>query len=229
MLVHKISRGCGISRTSFIRILHRHKFYRTTSHFINSNMEITLTIVWNSVSLRFISYRIIISLYKSFIYWWSFLHKTWASQFEEHALLLCENSSLASPSWPSTAMEGEHLVGHNWWSCYWTALYWGIVIRTQIRTFSLSETLPLLLEDLPLQTRPSVHMVPTWRLPEHYALEARQIVNGHVPDRWMGRVGPVRWQAGSPDLTHLNLFLWDWINDKVYQEPPRGEGMSDAL
>lgn len=34
--------------------------------------------------------------------------------------------------------------------------------------------------------------------------------------QWIGRYGPVRWPARSPDLTPLDFFLWGHIKNEVY-------------
>ncbi|KAJ4451845.1 hypothetical protein ANN_03323 [Periplaneta americana] len=41
-------------------------------------------------------------------------------------------------------------------------------------------------------------------------------VNG-FESRWIGRGGPIAWQARSPDLTPLDFFLWGCMEVKVYQ------------
>ena len=35
---------------------------------------------------------------------------------------------------------------------------------------------------------------------------------------WIGRRGPIRWPARSPDLTPLDFWLWGYLKEKVYAE-----------
>ena len=42
-----------------------------------------------------------------------------------------------------------------------------------------------------------------------------------MPDRWIGRRGPVEWPARSPDLTPMDFFLWGVLKDMVYSEKPK--------
>jgi hypothetical protein len=40
--------------------------------------------------------------------------------------------------------------------------------------------------------------------------------------KWYGRGGFITWPARSPDLTPLDLFLWEYIKDLVYQTKVQG-------
>ena len=57
--------------------------------------------------------------------------------------------------------------------------------------------------------------------PPHYSLEVREYLNRKLPNQWMGRGGPISWPARSPDLTPCDYFLWSYIKDKVYRDPPQ--------
>lgn len=46
-----------------------------------------------------------------------------------------------------------------------------------------------------------------------------QLLDEKLPDSWIGRGGPTRWPARSPDLTPLDFFLWGYVKDKVYATP----------
>jgi hypothetical protein len=35
--------------------------------------------------------------------------------------------------------------------------------------------------------------------------------------RWIGRGGPIAWPPRSPDLTPLDIFLWGYVKNTVYQ------------
>ena len=50
----------------------------------------------------------------------------------------------------------------------------------------------------------------------HYANDVRDWLNAKLPDRWIGRKGPIEWPPRSPDLTPPDLFLWGYLKDKVY-------------
>ena len=54
--------------------------------------------------------------------------------------------------------------------------------------------------------------------PAHYSLMARNWLNERLPNRWIGRRGPIEWAARSPDLTPLDFFLWGYVKQKVYQQ-----------
>jgi len=39
------------------------------------------------------------------------------------------------------------------------------------------------------------------------------------PNRWIGRDGPTPWPPRSPDITHLDFFVWWYVKDKVFSTP----------
>jgi len=39
------------------------------------------------------------------------------------------------------------------------------------------------------------------------------------PNRWIGRDGLTPWPPRSPDITTLELFLWEYVKDKVFSTP----------
>ena len=39
------------------------------------------------------------------------------------------------------------------------------------------------------------------------------------PNRWIGSEGPTPWPPRSPDITHLDFFLWRYVKDKVFWTP----------
>lgn len=57
--------------------------------------------------------------------------------------------------------------------------------------------------------------------PPHFAIEVRQYLDRKLPEHWMGRGGSISWPAYSPDLTPCDYFLWGYIKDIVYRNPPR--------
>lgn len=55
--------------------------------------------------------------------------------------------------------------------------------------------------------------------PAHSAVLVRNYLNTLFGNRWIGRFGPRRWPARSPDLTMLDFFLWGAIKNEVYSKP----------
>ena len=83
----------------------------------------------------------------------------------------------------------------------------------------LSEHLPSLLENVDLATRQWM-WVQLDDVEPHYARIVREFLNNMYLQRWIGRAGPVSWPARAPAMTSLDFFLWGFIKDKVYKEPP---------
>ena len=54
--------------------------------------------------------------------------------------------------------------------------------------------------------------------PAHYANSVRNLLNEHLPGRWIGRRGSIEWPPRSPDLTPLDFFFWGVIKDRVFTE-----------
>lgn len=52
--------------------------------------------------------------------------------------------------------------------------------------------------------------------PAHSVVSARERLTQMFRQQWIGRFGPVRWPARSPDLTPLDFFLWGHIKNEVY-------------
>ena len=57
--------------------------------------------------------------------------------------------------------------------------------------------------------------------PPHWSRAVRKWLDRKFPGRWIGRGGPVRWPARSPDLTPCDFFLWGFLKSKVYGTRPR--------
>ena len=47
----------------------------------------------------------------------------------------------------------------------------------------------------------------------------RAFLNATFPQRWIGRDGPTPWPPRSPDLNHLDFFLWGYVKTRVYKTP----------
>lgn len=71
----------------------------------------------------------------------------------------------------------------------------------------LQETLPILLDDLPLNLLRDMWFMHDGA-PPHFSLEVRRYLNMVYPNRWIGRGhdAPVKWPPRSPDLTPCDFF-----------------------
>jgi len=82
----------------------------------------------------------------------------------------------------------------------------------------LSEVLPELLEEVPLEVRQNM-----WYhhdgAPAHYGIGVQNFLHLNYPERWIGRGrrAPVRWPPRSPDFNPLDYFAWGYVKDRVYQ------------
>lgn len=83
----------------------------------------------------------------------------------------------------------------------------------------LRDHLPLLLEDVDLETRRRMWIQLDGAGP-HFALIVREFLNRNFQQRWIGRGGPVAWPARSPDLTYPDFFLWGYLKNTVFAEAP---------
>lgn len=54
--------------------------------------------------------------------------------------------------------------------------------------------------------------------PAHYSQLARDWLDNKLPERWIGRRGPIDWPARSPDLTPCDFYLWGRLKDIVYRQ-----------
>lgn len=83
----------------------------------------------------------------------------------------------------------------------------------------LSEHFPTLLENVDLETRQRM-WIQLDGAPPHYANIVRNFLNTHYTGRWIGRLGPVAWPPRSPDLTSPDFYLWGYLKNVVYEQPP---------
>lgn len=83
----------------------------------------------------------------------------------------------------------------------------------------LQNELPILLEDLPLETRLNMWFQQDGA-PPHNGNNVTNYLNETFPDKWIGRFGPIHWPARSPDITPLDYFLWGYLKHYVYQTRP---------
>lgn len=83
----------------------------------------------------------------------------------------------------------------------------------------LRDVLPVLMENVDLETRLRLWFQQDGA-PPHFANVVRTYLDETFPGRWIGRGGPVRWPARSPDLTAPDFYLWGFLKCAVYQERP---------
>lgn len=76
-------------------------------------------------------------------------------------------------------------------------------------------TLPELLEDVPLQIRGSIWFMHDGA-PVHFSRIVREVLDDLYHAKWIGRGGPVPWPARSPDLNPLDYYLWGHLKQLVY-------------
>lgn len=52
--------------------------------------------------------------------------------------------------------------------------------------------------------------------PAHSAAVVTEFLNNTFPGRWIGRFGPYKWPARSPDISPLDYFYWGNLSSKVF-------------
>lgn len=93
----------------------------------------------------------------------------------------------------------------------------------------LAENPPDFLEEVPLLERNKIIFQQDGAGP-HNARIVTNYLNQQFPGRWIGRYGPVRWPARSPDLSPLNFFLWGHCKEIIYRQLPENvEELNDKL
>jgi len=83
----------------------------------------------------------------------------------------------------------------------------------------LRENLPDFLEEVPLFERNKFFFQQDDAGP-HNARIVTNYLDEKFPGRWMGRYGPIRWPARSPDLNPLDFFLWGYCKELIYKTFP---------
>jgi len=58
------------------------------------------------------------------------------------------------------------------------------------------------------------------RAPPHHAITLCMLLDEQLPNRWIGRRGPVEWPPRSPDLTPMDFFIWSVVKDKFFSWKP---------
>ena len=212
----EIARDAGMSQRSVLRILHTHKFhpYHISLHqelhgndFVDRVRFCTWMLRHDTPDLS----RILFTDEATFtnhgnvnlrnMHYWSVTNPHWLRQVERQR-------PWSVNVW--CGIVGEHLIG--------PFFIQGTLNADRYIQF-LQHELPVLLEDIPLQTRREM-----WYqhdgCPAHSARRATACVENTFPNRWIGRGGPVKWPARSPDFSPLDFFLWGKLKDIVYRDVP---------
>jgi len=79
----------------------------------------------------------------------------------------------------------------------------------------LQEELPRSLEDVPSNKRGRMYFQHNGA-PLHSSREVKNFLNYRFPGRRIGRGGPHKWPARSPDLSPLDCCVWGWMKELVY-------------
>lgn len=81
----------------------------------------------------------------------------------------------------------------------------------------LENTLPELLEDLPIALRRDMWFLQDGA-PPHFTRNVRNHLHTQFPNKWIGRGAdaPINWPPRSPDLNICDSFLWGALKTKVY-------------
>jgi hypothetical protein len=86
----------------------------------------------------------------------------------------------------------------------------------------LTNELPLLVEEVPLETRRAI-IFQQDGAPPHFG-QVTAYLNQRYENRWIGRLGPITWPPIFPDLIPLHLFLWDVMKDMTYRTKVQARG-----
>ena len=79
----------------------------------------------------------------------------------------------------------------------------------------LSTRLHEILEEVPVDIRLRTRFMHDG-VPPHFSRVARQFLNRHFANKWIGRGGPIAWLARSPDLNPLDFHLLGHLKSIVY-------------
>lgn len=82
----------------------------------------------------------------------------------------------------------------------------------------LRSVIPDLLDDIPLAVSVENLFYQHDGCPAHYQRAVREHLDSVIPQRWIGRGGPVPWPPRSPDLTPSDFYLWSELKRLVYRE-----------
>jgi len=66
--------------------------------------------------------------------------------------------------------------------------------------------------------------------PAHSAGSTSNFLRKVLQDRWIGRFGPIKWPARSPDLTQMDFGLWGYVRPLVLERNPNTvDELQDAI
>lgn len=65
--------------------------------------------------------------------------------------------------------------------------------------------------------------------PAHWSIDVRRYLDVAYPNKWIGRGGPMRWPARSPDLNICDYFLWGHIKQIVYRNDVQNRDTTRTL
>lgn len=83
----------------------------------------------------------------------------------------------------------------------------------------LQNELPVLLEDIPLETR-AIMWYQHDGCPAHFSQNVRNFLDIRFANRWIGRGSLFPWPPRSPDLTVLDFYLWGRLKELVFATRP---------
>ena len=130
---------------------------------------------------------------------------------------------------PYIAREYEHQ--HRYCINVWAGIAGDRLIGSHILSATLTGdihaafrqwTLLQLLETLPLEVRRRLRFQQDG-VPAHFSRAARQVLDNHYHNRWIGRGGPVSWPSRSTDSAPLDFFYWEYIKSFVYDTTVESE------
>jgi hypothetical protein len=49
----------------------------------------------------------------------------------------------------------------------------------------------------------------------NYLGDVREYLSSRFQGRWIGKMAPIAWPPRSPNLTPLDVFLWEFVTDRV--------------
>lgn len=84
----------------------------------------------------------------------------------------------------------------------------------------LQDTLPELLEDIPIQTRTTMFYQHDGA-PPHRSCDVVRLLRNRYGGKIIAHRGPVHWPPRSPDLTPMDFFLWGHMKAEVYKNKPQ--------
>ena len=129
-----------------------------------------------------------------------------------------------NPHW-----QRDHRTQRRWSLNVWAGIIGGRVIGPIFYDQNLNGRLyldilvnqvPPLLEDIPLDIRASMWFQQDGA-PAHRGNDIKRFLNDTYPNRWIGITSPCReFPPRSPDLTPLDFFLWGYVKERVFAEPP---------